>query len=423
MARQIDRLTDKSIRKLTEPGMHADGGGLYLQLTEGNAEGEGAPPLRRSWIFRYSIFDQAKGRARTRDMGLGSFDTFGLAEARGLAKRCRQLRAEGKDPIAEREAQHAEAAAEAARALTFKQAAEAHIDQHSPSWRNEKHADQWGSTLEQYVYPTMGNVAAKDVDTEMVLKCLRPIWTEKPETAGRVRGRIESVLDGTIASGARPGPNPARWKGHLENLLPKVSRIRRIKHFASMPYEAVPAFVARLVDQPGDTAKALALVIQLALRTSEVIKAKVSEVDFAKALWTVPADRVKNRKELRVPLTPAAIEVLRPLCNGKAPDAWIFPGRRNSHLSDNAMLKLLERMSADTVTVHGFRSSFRDWAAERTNFGREISEFCLGHILGDQAELSYRRTDFLEKRRQLLAAWSRYVLTPKAGGDVVAIRA
>jgi integrase len=393
--------------------MYADGGGLYLQVTE--AKGK----VRKSWIFRYTM----NGRAR--EMGLGSLDTWSLAEARDRAKECRQLKDRGVDPIAARDAEQSEKAAAAARALTFRQAAENHIDRHKASWRNPKHAAQWPATLKRYAYPTLGGVAVAAVDTEMVLKVLRPIWSEKPETAGRLRGRIEAVLDGAIASGARPGPNPARWKGHLENLLPKTSRVRRVVHHPAMPFEQVPGFMGDLEQQDGEAAKALRLVILTAVRTSEAIKAKAGEVDFSKRLWTIPADRVKNHKELRIPLTAEAAEILRPLCQGKAAGDWIFPGRRRSHMSDAAMLALLERMKRDDVTVHGFRSSFRVWAGERTSFGREIAEQCLGHIVGDQAERAYARTDLLEKRRQLLGAWAKFALTPPkaGGGDVVPIRA
>jgi len=422
MARGVFRLSPLAVsRAKPRPDgkavMLPDGGGLYLQVTAGTPGQDGKRPVRKSWIFRYTL------NHRTREMGLGSLDTWTLAEARERARECRQLKDQGLDPIAHRDAAKAEKAAATARALTFRQAAENHIERHKASWRNPKHAQQWPNTLKRYAYPTLGAAAVAAVDTEMVLKVLRPIWNTKPETAGRVRGRIEAVLDGAIASGARSGPNPARWKGHLENLLPKTSRVRRVQHHPAMQFEQVPGFMVDLQQQDGDAAKALRLVILTAVRTSEAIKAKVAEVDFAKALWTIPPERVKNHKELRIPLNPAALEILRHLCHGKKPGDWILPGRRRSHLSDAAMLALLERMGRDDVTVHGFRSSFRVWAGERTSFGREIAEQCLGHIVGDQAERAYARTDLLEKRRQLLGAWSKFALTaPKAGGgEVVAI--
>ncbi|WP_426051722.1 tyrosine-type recombinase/integrase [Brevundimonas sp. SL161] len=381
--------------KNAKPGRHADGGGLHLLVKESGA---------RSWVYRFML----KGKAR--DVGLGAAGPGGvsLANARDLAAVLRLKVKAGTDPLAERQQQAAEAVAAAQKAtiagITFKAVAERYIAANEGGWRNDKHRQQWRNTLANYVYPVMGDLPVGDIGTAHVLQILEAIWTEKPETASRVRGRIETVLDAAKARGYRDGDNPARWRGHIAQILPARSRLTR-GHHRAMPYADVPAFMAKLRDRQATSALALEFVILTAARTNEVLGATWAEVELDKGLWTIPGARMKAGKEHRVPLSPRAGEILqavKPL--GK--DS-LFPSDVGGKLSSMAMTMLLRRMDAD-CTVHGFRSSFRDWAAECTAYAHEVCEMALAHTIGNKSEAAYRRGDLFEKRRRLMGEWAIY---------------
>ncbi|MHC2019979.1 tyrosine-type recombinase/integrase [Methylobacterium sp. CM6247] len=387
------KLTALAVQRQKTPGMYGDGGGLWLQVT-----GKGA----KSWIFRFTLHGKA------REMGLGSANTFSLAEAREKALACRKLRAEGHDPIEVRNCQRQEAAIEAAKAVTFRDCATAYIEAHKAGWSNPKHAAQWTATLETYAYPVFGSLPVRGVDTALVMRAVEPIWTSKSETAGRVRGRIEAVLDWASTRGYRMGENPARWKGHLANLLPKQSRVRQVEHHPTLPFAEVPAFLRSVANQPGTAARALAFVILTATRTGEVIGARWAEIDCAAGVWTVPANRMKARTEHRVPLSAGAQAILAAMAETRI-DEFVFPGgKRGRPLSDMAMLAVLKRMGRADITVHGFRSSFRDWASETTHVPSEVVEMALAHTIDSKVEAAYRRGDLLQKRRALMDDWAAY---------------
>jgi integrase len=387
-------LTAMEVKK-AKPGRHADGGGLQLLVKESGA---------RSWVYRFML------KGKSRDIGLGAAGPGGisLADARDLATALRLKVKSGIDPLEERQRADADAkAAEQATkvaGITFKAMAETHIAANKDSWRNAKHKQQWENTLKTYAYPVFGDLPVAEVDTPHVLKVLEPIWREVPETASRLRGRIETVLDSAKARGYRQGENPARWRGHLAQILPARTKLSR-GHHKAMPYDAIPAFVEQLQEREAVAALALEFVILTATRTSEVTAAEWSEVDLAKALWTVPAERMKAGKEHRVPLSPRAVAILEETkqLGGK----HLFPGAQRSKLSSMAMAMLLRRMKQE-VTVHGFRSAFRDWAAECTGYSHEVAEMALAHTISNAVERAYRRGDLFDKRRRLMADWAIY---------------
>lgn len=393
MGRRVSRLTAMKVNALKREGLYPDGAGLYLQVT-----GTGA----KSWIFRYKI----SGRAR--DMGLGPLSTIGLAQARDLAAECRRQRLAGLDPIEVRKNERAKQKLEAAKATTFDQARDAYIAAHTTAWRNAKHRAQWMSTLTTYASPVIGSVSVQDVDTALVMKILEPIWSTKTETASRVRGRIESILDWAKARGLRTGENPARWRGHLQNLLPRRSKVQRVRHHPALPYAEMPTFTALLRTREGVTAQALEFTILTVARTGEALGARWPEINLKAALWTVPASRMKSGREHRVPLSPRAVAILKELAKTRTND-FVFPGLKPGRpLSNMALLMLLRDIGHGHVTVHGFRSSFRDWAAEKTDFAGEVAEAALAHVIGDQVEAAYRRGDLFEKRRELMNAWAKH---------------
>ncbi len=401
-------LTAKEVEKLAARGRHAVGpGNLYLQISSFDT---------KSWVLRYMV----DGKARM--MGLGSIDRFTLKEARERAREARQLISDGIDPIDVRREQRARRRAEAARRITFDEAAEKYIAAHRPAWKNRKHADQWESTLESYASPVIGGLDVADVDTAHIMKILEPIWTSKTETASRLRGRVELVIDWSTARGFRSGENPARWRGHLDKLLPPPSKVQRIRHHPAMAYSDVPKFIVKLRDREGIGALALEFTILTAVRTSETIGARWSEIDLAKKVWAIPAERMKAAHAHRVPLCDRAIEILNSLPREASADPFIFPGMRKGRaLSNMAMLNLVKTMTDNAYTVHGFRSSFRDWAGEETNFPREICEAALAHKIKDKAEAAYRRGDALERRRKLMEAWSNYIDRPREPGKVLSL--
>jgi integrase len=406
----VSRLSALKVSRLKEPGMYADGNGLYLQVT-----GPGA----KSWVFRYSL------RRRPREMGLGSLRKTSLEDARKKAREFGALRDQGIDPIDAKVEAEQNRRLDRAKALTFAKAAEAYIAAQRESWRNAKHAAQWKRTLETYAYPEIGHLSVQAIDTALVHKVLEPIWTKKPETASRVRGRIESVLDWATVRGFRKGENPARWRGHLEKALPARWKLRPVKHHAALPYPEMPAFVSALRAQPGIAAQALEFTILTAGRTSEIINAARTEFDLSGKLWIIPARRMKGGQEHRVPLSARAIEILeQAMPNALAIGDFVFSGGgRQGRLSNMAMIALLRRMGRGDLTVHGMRSTFRDWAAERTNFPREVCEAALAHAVDNKVEAAYRRGDLLDKRRRLMDAWAEFCSkAAPVTGDVVPMR-
>jgi integrase len=410
MAREIERLTALKVEKFKNdesprPGMYADGGGLYLRVTP-----EGA----RNWVLRFML------DRRPRWMGLGPLALYSLQEARAKALDARRKRHEGIDPIEARRGERAREKLDAAKAITFRQCAEAYVNAHRAGWRNDKHAGQWSATLSTYAYPMIGALPVQAVDTGLVLKVLEPIWTAKPETASRLRGRLESILDFAKARENRDGENPARWRGHLDKLLPARSKVREIEHHAALPYAELAAFLVALRGQEGIAARALEFLILTAARTGEVIGARWSEIDLLDKIWTVPAARMKAHREHRVPLSPRALAILDDMRAARhvddARDAFVFPGRKpRTPLSNMAFLMLLRRMGRGSLTAHGFRATFKTWASERTSVQNQIVEASLAHVIGDKVEQAYRRGDLFEKRRRLMAQWATFCATAPTG--------
>lgn len=391
--RHHNRLSALAVGRLKEPGMYADGGGLYLQVSRSGT---------KSWIFRFAL----SGRAR--EMGLGPLHTVSLSEARDLALEARKLKLRGLDPIDARNAERSVQRLEDAKAVTFRQAAAAYIKANQAAWKNAKHAAQWEATLATYAEPIFGDFAVAAIDTTLVLKAIEPIWTAKPETASRLRGRIETILDWATVRGFRHGDNPARWRGHLDKLLPSKNKIRTVTHHAALPYKELPVFMQALADQGGVGARALEFTILTAARTSEVIGARWEELDVASATWTVPKERMKAGREHRVPLSASALKILEAMAEIRTSD-YVFPGgKKDRPLSNMALLAALKRMKRSDLTAHGFRSTFRDWAAETTDYPGEVVEMALAHTVANKVEAAYRRGDLLEKRKGLMSDWSRF---------------
>jgi len=416
MPRFVDRLSHAAIKNAPK-GMHADGGGLYLHVNDRGA---------KSWIFRYMRDGQA------REMGLGSVHTIGLAEARKRATERRRELLDGIDPLRVREEQRHQARLEAAKAMAFEQCAEKYIAANRATWKNPVHAKQWPATLAAYVYPVFGALPIAAVDVGLVMQVLEPIWTAKAETASRVRGRIKTVLDYAAAREWRQGENPARWRGHLDKLLPKSSKAKaamrrstgRDEHHAALAYDEIAGFLAQLRTQAGTAARALEFAILTAARTGEVLGARWEEFDLAEKLWTIPASRMKAAKEHRVPLSDAALAIVAELAGHRQGDVVFAGAVAGRPLSNMSMLALLRRMKRDDLTVHGFRSTFRDWAAERTNFPAEVAEMALAHTVADKVEAAYRRGDMFDKRRQIMDAWAKFCATTAApaGGNITPLR-
>jgi integrase len=353
-------------------------------------------------------------------MGLGSSKAVSLAGAREKATLCRSSLADGIDPIEARKSGLARDPATERKTITFEEAADAYIAAHESGWKNAKHATQWRNTLAAEAYPVAGKLPVSDITTEVVMLILRPIWGLKPETAGRLRGRIERVLDWATVSGFRQGQNPAQWRGHLENLLPAKSRIHVVSHRPAMPYQEIGAFLLRLRERDGTAAQALEFTIYTAARTSEVRGALWEELDLDRAVWTIPGPRTKVGKEHRIPLAERPLEIVRGLHSNASGD-YVFPGGRpGKGLSDMALLSVLRRLGIKE-TVHGFRSSFRDWAADQTQFPREVAEQALAHTISNKVEAAYLRSDLFEKRRRLMSQWAAHLDTPK--GKVVPFNA
>jgi integrase len=385
MARALNRLSDRRM-KAAAPGMHCDGGNLWLHVADSGA---------RSWLFRFAI------GGRERAMGLGAVNAVSLAQARQKAADARNLVADGIDPIEAR----ASARASRAAAVTFEAVARDYLAIHGPAL-SVTYRLQWESTLASYAYPQIGSIPVAAVDVDAVFRVLSPLWPTKADTASRLRGRIEAILGAATVRGLRAGPNPATWRGNLAHLLPKKSKVHRVAHRRAMPYRDLPAFMATLRAREGAAARAFELLILTALRTGEVLGARWAEIDVAEALWTIPGERMKARKPHRIPLSGPALAVLAAL---PRTSEFVFPAERRAGkpMHSDALAETLERMKVE-VTTHGFRSTFRDWSAEQTGFSNEVCEAALAHTVGNSVGAAYRRGDLLDKRRELMNAWGTF---------------
>lgn len=430
------KLTALQVSKAKAPGMYGDGRGLYLQVA-----GDGKQKISKSWIFRYRFNGHLSkaGKPLAREMGLGSLDTWTLAEARDRARQQRQLLDQGLDPIEARKTQEAAAALAKAQTVLFEQCAKDYIRDHRAGWKNAKHAEQWTSTMETWVYPIIGKLPVGGISTDLVLKVLKqPIdkkdpdgptfWIARTETASRVRGRIENVLDWAYAKKLREGENPARWKGLLDQLLPERATVAPVEHHKALPYADLPRFMTELRRRDSLSARALEYTILTAARTGDTVGAVRTEVDREEGTWTVPAARLKGRRGRRkrdhvVPLSDRAGIILDGLPQHSE---HLFAHADGASLSNMAMLELLQGMGfGGDLTVHGFRSTFKDWCSEQTGYPNEMSEMALAHTVSDKVEAAYRRGDMREKRRRLMADWAAYCESPPAAkkSNVVPLRA
>ena len=399
MGKRAMELGVLAIKQITDRGIHFVGGvpGLAVTVHKGGS---------RSWVLRY------QGAGRRRDLGLGAVDLFSLAQAREAAREARAKIARGVDPINYRRDLRSQLIASQIAAPSFSEAATKYVESHESGWRNAKHAQQWRNTLEKYAHPILGRMLVRDVALPHILRVLEPIWASKTETASRLRGRLESILDWSTVRGERSGPNPARWKGHLDTLLAAPKKISKTVHHPALPFSELPAFMARLVNQQGTGASALAFTILTAARSGEVRAATWAEFDFDARLWTIPESRMKAGREHRVPLSEEVMSILMHQ-KSVALNEYVFPSPRATVLSDMSLTAVLRRMEVPAVP-HGFRSTFRDWCAESTDFSPEVAEMALAHSIGNKVEAAYRRGDLFEKRKELMQAWADYAL-PKGG--------
>jgi integrase len=405
MARVINQLTEARIRDLTASGFHADGSGLYLQIR---------PSGTRSWIFRFTL------NGRTRDMGLGALSDVSLVKARAKAAGARALRDDGVDPI-DRAVELAAASAAPKRAVgvTFEDAAEKYMADKLKRLRSATHRGQWRTTLERFAYPIIGQMPIAEIDTSHILAVLRPIWDIRCETASRLRGRIERILARATVEGHRKGANPAMWRGHLQEALPARSEVRPVVHHAAMEFTDLPAFMLELRARKEVSASALQFLIFTAARTGEVTGAKWSEINPADATWTVPGERAKTGKDHVVPLSSGALEALQSIGQLRGlSDGFLFPGTKGKGLSQMTLLALVQRRMKRPVTVHGFRSAFRDWAGDEGDVPDELAEFSLAHVSGDATVRAYRRKKAVEKRRKVMQSWCDYCQSAE-GREVV----
>ncbi|WP_298234423.1 site-specific integrase [uncultured Azohydromonas sp.] len=418
MPKQAAELGPLAVSRLTEPGLHFVGGvpGLALQV---------APTGARTWVLRMTV------GGRRRDMGLGGFPAVTLAQARDAAREARAKVKAGTDPIEEARAARSKLQAERAAALTFDQCATKFVKAHAPGWSNPKHAQQWTNTLQSYASPVLGELLVRDVELSHVLAVLEPIWHTKTETASRVRGRIEQVLDWATARGYRQGLNPARWRGHLDKLLPAPAKVSKVENCPAVQVGQAGAFMCELKQREGMGARALEFLLLTAVRSQNVRAARWSEIDLDAAVWEIPGDavegaskqRMKSGKAHRVPLPPAAVELLRALPR-MADNPLVFPAARGAMLSDMTLSAVMRRMGfkdkdGRVAVPHGLRSTFRDWAAERTHYPREVAEMVLAHAVGDKVEAAYRRGDLFEKRRRLMDDWAAFLSRVELPGVVV----
>jgi integrase len=408
---KLHRLTPLEVTNITKPGRHADGGGLVLQV-KGDA---------KSWIFRY------RRGGGEREMGLGSVAAFTLAEARNRAKVARQQLADGLDPIEERRKALEAAKLEAARAITFEEAADRYIKTHRAGWKNEKHAEQWANTLSTYAFPVLGSLPVAGIETSLVTQVLEPIWLTKSETASRVRGRIERILDWARVQGMRQGENPARWRGHLDKLLPARSKVRAVRHQPALPWQQIPAFMGELRQRTDISSRALEFTCLTCARTGETIGATWPEIDLDGKLWIVPAERMKGGLEHRVPLSDRAVEILKGLPRERGNDHAFIGAVKGQGLSNMSMLELMRGMglkdaNGEVCVPHGLRSTFRDWAGESTGFPHDILEACLAHKRKDRTHASYQRGDLLQKRRKVMESWASYCAKSATVGKLLTFK-
>jgi len=393
LARTVEKLSALAVTRAKEPGYYSDGGGLHLQVSQAGT---------KSWLFRYTL------NKRTREMGLGPLHTTTLAQAREKAREHRASLIDGIDPLESRNTTKLELALEQAKAVTFDHCAKEYIASHRGGWKKDTHAEQWEASLRNYASPIIGSLPVASIDTALVVKVLQPIWQTKTETASKLRGRIESILDWATVSHFRKGDNPARWRGHLDHLLPDPGKIARVVHFAALPWEEIGAFMIALRGNGGVAARAIEFGILTAARSGEIRGARWDEIDMDAAVWTVPAERMKAGREHRVPLSTTAIALLKAL---PRIEDLVFPGmKKNVGLSNMTLTAVLRRMDRGDITMHGFRSTFRDWCAESeaNSFPREVCEHALAHRLPDKVEAAYRRGDLIEKRKVLMQAWADY---------------
>ena len=404
IARELSAL---EVSRLKAPGLVSVGvvPGLSLQIS---------PTVSRSWVLRVKV------GSKRRDMGLGPYPGVTLAQAREKARQARELIDQGHDPILDRQRAHSRLKADQASAITFEAAARSFMDAKSPEWSNPKHAAQWTATLSTYAYPVIGQLHVADVKQAHVLQILEPIWVSKTETASRLRGRIENVLDWARARGFRSDDNPARWRGHLDKLLSAPEKTTRIIHHPAVPVNDVAAFYAALKQKTGMSARALEFALLTAARSGEVRGATWAEIDLDAGLWIIPAERMKGRKEHRVPLSKPALQILRDLPRLEGCE-FVFPAPRAGALSDMALTAVMRRMGLAFVP-HGLRSTFRDWTAERTSFPRDLAEMALAHTVGNKVEAAYRRGDMLERRAAMMQTWADFLAAPAATvGTVVTL--
>jgi integrase len=414
----IEKLTARKVDAFKQPGRYSDGGGLWLQVSQ-----LGDKPTK-SWVFQYvSPTKPRKSKIKNgkevevgqvRQLGLGALHTVSLVEARQEAEKYRKQVRDGVDPLDVKEAQRQAKRLDEVSHISFKTCAEKYIAAHQSSWKHPKHRAQWSNSLDNYAYPHIGDLPVSRIDVPLVLQCIEPLWSAKAETASRLRGRIESVLDWAKVRGYRHGENPARWKGHLNHLLPERSRAKRVKHHPALPYTEVASFVAKLKPYEGVSARALEVTILTALRTSEVIQSTWNEIDLNAKAWTIPAERIKGNQEHRVPLCDRVVSILKALPRERGNPHVFIGGKTGQPLSNMAMAEIMTELKASSntpgrmATVHGFRSTFRDWAAEQTNYPREIAEKAMAHLVGDETERAYQRGDLFEKRRKLMVDWAKY---------------
>jgi integrase len=401
MARTINLLTAIKVERTNTPGIHHDGGGLYLQVS---------PSGTKSWFYRFTL------HKRTRDMGLGPFPLYSLAEARTRATEARKLRHDGIDPIDRRNAGRAAVRLEAAKAMTFDQCVAGFVTDHQAGW-TPKHTRLWLNSIRDHASQELGRLSVSAIDVGLVLKVLKPIWVDKHPTAKNVRERIEAVLDWATVHKYRTGDNPARWKGHLDNILPKPADIHSVEHRATLPYAKINDLITELQARDDRDARCLLLLILTATRVDAAARARAEEFDLSTGVWTIPADRMKRRGKrrklgFRIPLSAAAIELVKSIGVTEGP---LFPGA-----TDHSLTRAHGR---DDITTHGFRSTFRDWAGERTAFPHEVIEMAMGHVVAGETEEAYFRSDLLDKRRLLMDAWAGYCARPATGGEVVPLRA
>jgi integrase len=397
----FERLTAKQVENIKKPGRVCDGRGLWLQVSRVRRQ------TTKAWVLRYTL----DGRAR--HMGLGAYPDVKLAAAREKAEKARLLLSDGIDPLEEKRKARATAALDAARTVTFRYCAEHYLRAHEAAWRNPVHRKQWASTLDTYAFPVIGDLPVAEVDTGLVMKCLEPIWRDKTETATRVRGRIERILGWAKTRGFRSGDNPARWHDHLDQLLPSPKKLQKTKlrHHPAVPYDEMAGFMSELRKRDGVSARALEVLALTALRTSELIGARWSEIDTKKKLWIVPESRMKMRIEHRVPLSDRVLEILNALPSEDDSDFVFIGAQKGKPISNMSMLELMRGMRPGYVP-HGLRASFRTWASEETNFPREICEVALAHAVGNKVEQAYQKGDLLEKRRRLMQDWATYCSRP-----------